>query len=72
MILPINPLILEKIDNLDIPTKIKEILNEALNAEDQMNILHETKNFKENIVKILEKFADDEEVRRFCKDYESD
>ena len=63
----INPLISAKIQNDEIPSKIKQILNEILNMEIDMDKQNAQKDFKSNIGKILEKYADDEEVCKFCE-----
>ena len=67
--MPINPLISNKIQNGDMPDKIKEILHEILNAENDMDIQN-TKEAYKPISKLIEKYADDEEVRNFCKKYD--
>ena len=66
----INDLILKKIDNLTIPNKMKEILKEVLKAEEQMRILND-KNYKTNLSKILQRYADDDDVKEFCSKYDS-
>ncbi len=65
----INPLIINKIDDLDIPNKMKEILKEVLKIEETMTLLNE-KNYK-NMEKILKKYADDDDVKGFCSKYVS-
>ena len=64
----INDLILRKIDSLDIPDKIKEVLTEILMAEEQMRILND-KNYKANLDKILQRYADCDDVMEFCSTY---
>ncbi len=68
--LSINPLISNKIQNGNLPDKIKEILHEILKAEIDMDIQNAKKDYKSNINKLLEKYADDEQVRNFCENYE--
>ena len=70
LFVPINELILKKIDDLTIPSKIKEILKEILKAEEQMRILDE-KPSKVNLSKILQKYADDDDVKEFCNKHDS-
>ena len=69
-LLAINDLILKKIDNLTVPSKMKEILKEILKAEERMKILNDT-NYKINLNKILERYADDDDVKEFCSKYDS-
>ena len=64
--LPINPLILNKIESLDVPDKIKMILNEILEIEDRLEIKNEKRGAVQSISKILEKYADDNDVKEFC------
>ena len=68
--MPVNPLISDKIQQDDLPDKIKEILNEILEAEVNMDLQNAKKDYKTNIAKILERYADDEQVRNFCEKYE--
>ena len=69
-LLAINDLILKKIDNLTVPSKMKEILKETLKAEERMRILND-KNYKTNLSKILERYADDDDVKEFCSKNDS-
>ena len=68
--LPINDLILKRIDGLDIHSKMKDVLKEILKAEEQMKILND-KNYTANLSKILQKYADDNDIREFCAKYVS-
>ena len=68
--MPINPLISNKIKNDDLPKKIKTILNEVLDMEDEMEIEGQQKDFKLSLKKILAKYADDKEIKDFCENYE--
>ena len=63
--MPINPLIRDKIKHLDVPDKIKMMLNEVLEMEDRLEIQGE-KRGEPPISKIIEKYADDEDVKEFC------
>lgn len=65
--MPINPLILAKIENLDVPDKIKEIIKKILNTEDSMEILGGKRNAVDSLAKILEEYDNDPEVQEFCK-----
>ena len=65
MSLAINDLILKKIDSLGVPDKMKDVLKEILKAEEQMKILND-KNYKANLSKILQRYADDDEIKEFC------
>lgn len=49
---------------------MKEILKEVLKAEEQMRILND-KNYKTNLSKILQRYADDDDVKEFCSKYDS-
>ena len=66
----INPLISDKIQNDEIPSKVKQVLNEILNMEINMDAQNARKDYKSNIGKILEKYADDEEICKFCERYD--
>ena len=68
--LQINDLILRKIDSLDIPDKMKDVLKEILIAEEQMKILND-KNYKTNLNKILQRYADCDDIMEFCRTYAS-
>lgn len=65
--MPINPLILAKIEDLDVPAKIKGIIKKILDAEDNMEILGVKRNAVDNIAKILEEYDNDPEVQEFCR-----
>ena len=68
--MPINPLITDKISSDNLPDKVKKVLNEILRLEEDMEIHDAVKDYKSNISKILDKYADDEEIRKFCVGYE--
>lgn len=68
--LAINEIILKKIDSSDIPDKMKNILKEVLKAEERMKILSD-KNYKANLGKILQNYADDDDVMEFCSKHGS-
>ena len=68
--MPINPLITNKIKNDDLPKKIKAILNDILEKEDEMEIESQQKDYRPNLKKVLEKYADDKEIKDFCENYE--
>ena len=68
--LPINPLISNKIKNDNLPEKIKTVLNEILNMEDEMEIESQQRGYRSNLKKVLERYADDEEIKDFCENYE--
>ena len=68
--MPINPLINDKINSLDIPEKMKKILLEILESEDEMVELAQKKNAVNNIRKILENYGDDAEITEFCSQNE--
>ena len=62
----INTIILNRIDSLVVPAKMKNVLKDVLEAEEQMRILND-KNYKNNLSKILEKYADDADITEFCR-----
>ena len=64
--MPVNPLIRDKIGRLDVPDKVKAILNEVLDTEDRLEAHDEKRAAVSAITKILEKHADDEDVAEFC------
>ena len=68
--LAINDLILKKINNLTASDKMKEILQEVLEAEEQMRILND-KNYKSSLGRILERYANEPDVKEFCSKYDS-
>ena len=68
-VLPINPLITNKIGHLDISDKIKTILIEILEMEDRLEIQDEKKGAVPSISKIIEKHADDKGVMETCSGY---
>ena len=69
-LLPINDLILKRIDGLDIPSKMKDVLKEILKAEEKMKILND-KNYTDNLSKVLQNYADDDDIKEFCTKYVS-
>ena len=68
--MPINSLITNKIKNDDLPKKIKAILDDILEKEDEMEIESQQKDYRPNLKKVLEKYADDKEIKNFCEHYE--
>ena len=68
--MPINPLIYEQIDKLEVPSKIKDALKTMLQTEEQLEI-HGTKNaFIKNYENVLERFSTDPEIIKFVDAYE--
>ncbi len=53
------------------PDKIKGVLNDVLKTEDNLEAFNDKRNFKASISKILEKYAEDEEIMEFCGEHES-
>ena len=64
--LPVNPLIRNRVDCLNVPDKIKMILNRILDAESSQGIQDDKKGAVLSISKILEKYADEKDVKEFC------
>lgn len=66
----INPLIIEKIDKLNVPDKIKNLLKLMLDTEEQLEIHGTKKDYFKNFDNILDKFAKDEDIIQFGDDFE--
>lgn len=66
----VNPLIIEKIDKLDVPDKIKNLLKLMLDTEEQLEIHGTKKDYFKNFDNILDKFAKDEDIIQFGDDFE--
>ena len=64
--MPINPLIRSEVNCLDVPDKIRGILNEILDAEVHIEAYDENQAAASAITKILVKYANDEDVVEFC------
>ena len=64
--LSVNPLIRNRVDCLNVPDKIKMILNKILDAESSQGIQDDKKGAVLSISKILEKYADEKDVKEFC------
>ena len=64
--LPVNPLIRNRVDCLNVPDKIKMILNRILDAESSQGIQDDKKGAVLSISKIIEKYADEKDVKEFC------
>lgn len=63
----VNPLIRKKIEGMNIPVCVKSIINEVLTAKDTMYVLGEDKKRSyDTIGKILIRYDDDAEVKKFC------
>ena len=63
--LSVNPLIRNRVDCLNVPDKIKMILNKILDAESSQGIQDDKKGAVLSISKILEKYADEKDVKEF-------
>jgi len=68
--MPINPLIIEKIEKLNVPDKIKNLLKRMLETEEQLEIFGTKKDYFINYDNILDKFANDKEIIQFSENYE--
>lgn len=66
----VNPLIIEKIDKLNVPDKIKNLLKLMLDTEEQLEIHGTKKDYFKNFDNILDKFAKDEDIIQFGDDFE--
>lgn len=68
--MPINPLIVEKVNGLGVPETIKEMLLDVLKVEDTLEARGEQRNAAMSLGKILERHADKDAVVKFCERYE--
>jgi hypothetical protein len=66
----INPLIIEKIEKLNVPDKIKNLLKLMLETEEQLEIHGSKKDYFKNYDNILDKFANDKEIIQFSENHE--
>lgn len=66
----INKLIIEKIDDLDVPDKIKKLLKLMLETEEQLEIHGNKKDYFKNFDNILDKFCNDQEIIQFGDNFE--
>lgn len=64
--MPVNPLIRNRVGCLNVPDKMKTILNEILDVESRLEIHDDKREAVPSISKILEKYADEEDVKEFC------
>lgn len=67
--MPINPKILQKIDLLDVPDKIKQIITLVLETEEELEASGTQRQFFKNYDKLLDRFAKDDDLLRFCETY---
>ena len=65
--LTINPLITDRIKNLSVPDAIKDALLDVLKTEKELADLNAKRNFDMAIHKVLELYADRDDVTEFCK-----
>ena len=65
--LTINPLITDRIKNLSVPDTIKDALLDILKTEKELADLNAKRNFDMAIRKVLELYADRDDVTEFCK-----
>ena len=68
--LTINPLITDRIKNLSVPDTIKDALLDVLKTEKELADLNAKRNFDMAIHKVLESYADRDDVAEFCKRHE--
>lgn len=68
--MPINPKILQKVDTLDVPEKLKQIIIDALEAEDELEASGTQKQFLKTYDRLLDKFAKDSELIKFSEEYD--
>jgi len=66
----VNPLIIEKIDKLNVSDKIKNLLKLMLETEEQLEIHGTKKEYFKNFDNILDKFAKDKDIIQFGDDFE--
>lgn len=68
--MPINPKILQKVDTLEVPEKLKQIIIEALEAEEELEATGTQKQFLKSYDRLLDKFAKDAELIKFSEEYD--
>jgi len=66
----INPLIIEKIEKLNVSDKIKNLLKLMLETEEQLEIHGTKKDYFKSFDNILDKFAKDKDIIQFGDDFE--
>lgn len=68
--MPINPKILQKVDSLDVPDKIKQIITQVFDTEEELEATGTQKQFLKIYDKMLDKFAKEEDLLKFCEEYD--
>ena len=63
----INPMIIEKINALEVPDIVKDVLQDILKIEDRVQTDNEQRNAPTYMGKILAKHANCDEVVKFCE-----
>ena len=64
---PINPMIIEKINALEAPDVVKDVLHDILKIEDRVQVDNDQRNAPTYMGKILAKHANCDEVVKFCE-----
>ena len=67
--MPVNPKIVQKIEGLEAPPKIKQILQNILEVEDANEAMETQKQIIKTYDRLLERFSKDEELKKFCDEY---
>lgn len=63
----INPIIVEKINAVEAPDVVKEMLHDILKTEDRIQTNDDQRSASTYMGKILIKYADGDEVVKFCE-----
>lgn len=66
----INRLIFDKIEQLSVPPKVKNLLKRVLEIEEQLEISGTKKDHFRNYDHILDSFAKDDEIITFCNEHD--
>lgn len=66
----INPKIIEKVSEMEIPPKLKKIINEILTTEEELQDTLTQKQFLASYHKLLEQYGNDKDLAKFCDKYE--
>ena len=69
-IMVVNPLIIKEVNALDVPDSIKKVLHDILKVEDEIEAGDDRHVDTRSIKRILERYADNNEVVEFCDKYD--
>lgn len=66
----VNPLIFNKIEQLSVPPKVKQLLKRVLEVEEQLEVTGTKKDHFRNYDHILDSFVKDDEIIKFCNEHD--